>query len=160
MKHRVGPKAWWLVLALLGLLVGCVERRFVITSDPPGAMVFDEKGQPMGMTPVDRSFIYYGTYKFTLVHDGCQTHVAKEPIRAPWFEWLPFDFISENLLPWNIRDVRRLHYSLPPTPMVPAKTVLDSAQQLRARGQEITPVGQPQGPDAILPPAGQPPSPN
>lgn len=149
---------WWLGLALCGLLTGCVERRYLITSDPPGAIVYDEKGQPIGATPVDRQFVYYGKYRFTLVKDGCQTHVVEEPIRPPWFEWFPLDFFSENLLPWTVRDVRRLHYALPPAQLVTPESVLQEAQQLRARGQEITPVApvpeQKAMPAPVLPPPG------
>src|SRR4051794_35158058 len=97
--------------ACLTLVSGCVERRFVITSDPPGAIVY-ENGRPIGPTPVDRNFVYYGTYRFTLVRDGYQTLVVDEPIKAPWFEWFPLDFVSENLWPFWVRDVRRVHYKM------------------------------------------------
>ncbi len=157
MRQRGGwRKPWLLGLTLCGLLTGCVERRFIITSDPPGAIVLDEKGQPMGATPVDRQFVYYGKYRFTLVKDGCQTQVVEEPIRPPWFEWFPLDFASEILLPWTIRDVRRFHYSLPPAQVVAPEAVLQGAQQLRSRGQEITPQTPPSSPQGapvpLLPP--------
>src|SRR5437016_1011964 len=60
-----------LLLALCFALApaGCVTRRFVITSNPPGAVVFRD-GQPIGLTPVEQPFIYYGRYRFRLVKDG------------------------------------------------------------------------------------------
>ena len=126
----------WVVLALAS---GCVERRFVINTDVPGAVVYDEKGLPIGATPVDREFTYYGKYRFTLVKDGYQTQVVETKVRAPWFEIVPLDFISENLLPWTVRDVRRLDYVLQPAQVIPPESVLREANELRARGQTLQP---------------------
>src|SRR6516164_6523474 len=53
-------------------LAGCVERRFLIESDPPGAFVYKD-GQFLGATPVDVSYLYYGKYEFMLVKDGFET---------------------------------------------------------------------------------------
>src|SRR5580693_4048976 len=60
----------WLGTALLIATVGtgCVERRYVVTSDPPGALVF-RNGVPLGPTPVDDFYVYYGEYDITLVKD-------------------------------------------------------------------------------------------
>ncbi|MBI3407578.1 MAG: hypothetical protein HY040_04390 [Planctomycetes bacterium] len=122
------------LLACCSLSAGCVERRFVITTDPPGAIAYDEKGFPMGAAPTDRQFVYYGKYKFTLVRDGYQTQVVEEQVKAPWYEWAPIDFISENVIPWTIRDIRRFHYTLQAAPIVPPESVLQQATILRERG--------------------------
>jgi hypothetical protein len=119
-----------------GLLTGCVERRYLITTDQPGAIVY-ENGKPIGASPVDRTFVYYGKYRFTIVKDGCQTLVVDEYLRAPWFEYPLLDFLSENVLPFTIRDIRRLHYTLQPMPVVPPDAVLGAGQQLRTRGQNV-----------------------
>jgi hypothetical protein len=145
MKRWAG---WFAGLASLGLLAGCVERRYVITSDPPGAIVL-ENGRPIGATPVDGSFVYYGTYHFTLVRDGHETLQVDQPISTPWYEIAPLDFVTENLIPWRIRDVRRFHYQLPPLQTVRSDQVLDRGQQLRQRAAGI---GQPPSP----PPQSQP----
>src|SRR5437763_5492969 len=89
------------------LLAGCVERRFVITTDPPGAVVTDEKGIPSGAAPVDRTWVYNGVYQFKIDKDGFETQVVHENVAAKWYEYFPFDFFSENVIPWTIRDVRR-----------------------------------------------------
>src|SRR4051812_31608375 len=83
----------------VSLVGGCVERRYTIITDPPMAVVL-ENGKPIGPAPVNKPFEYYGTYRFTLVRDGNQTLVVDQPIPAPWWEYPPFDFITENLLPF------------------------------------------------------------
>jgi hypothetical protein len=155
MKHV--QHAAWLASLLLGsgLLTGCVERRFVVTTEPPGAIVFDEKGQRMGggdgAAPVDRPFIYYGDYQFTLVKDGYETQVVREKVRAPFYEWLLLDFFSENVIPWTVRDIRRFNYQLQPKQVVPPEIVLDRGNGLRQRGLAIgVPLpNQPAGPGPV-----------
>jgi hypothetical protein len=151
MKRSSRHRAWWAtILFVLGLAAGCVERRFVITSNVPGAIVYDEKGQPMGATPVDRQFTYYGKYKFTLVKDGFETQVVEEQVKTPWYEFLGLDFVSENLLPWTIRDIRRFHYTLQPAQLVPPESVLQNGTLLRERGKVLqVPTPVPQAPVPI-----------
>jgi hypothetical protein len=138
-----------LIAGLLAGLTGCVERRFVITSDPPGAMVLDEKGLPLGPTPVDKTWLYNGKYQFTLIMDGYQTLVAQEEVAPRWFEYFPIDFWTENVIPVNFRDIRRFHYTLQPMAVLPPETVLQQGQGLRARGQTI---GVPLANDPLLTP--------
>ncbi|HMF15619.1 MAG TPA: hypothetical protein VKE98_00360 [Gemmataceae bacterium] len=153
MKQR----AVWLCLAVcVSCMSGCVERRFVITTSPPGAIVYDERHLPTGAAPTDREFTYYGKYRFTLVHDGFQTKVVEENVKPPWYEWIGLDFISENLIPWTIKDVRRFHYVLEPAQIVPEQAILEKAGLLRQKGQEIgeplpVPFPEPGPPPGTLP---------
>ena len=137
-------------MGMLGLTVclmaaGCVERRFIITSSAPGlppdkdagAVVYDEKGMPISGTPADKQFTYYGTYRFTVMRDGYQTQIVEENVKAPWYEWFLLDFISENLVPWNIRDIRHIHVEMQPLPLLPAESVLQQGEELRQRGRSI-----------------------
>ena len=57
----------WTVMALAS--TGCVERRYTIRSNPPGALVY-VNGEEIGTTPVSRSFTYYGDRDITLIQDG------------------------------------------------------------------------------------------
>ncbi len=125
----------WLGILLLGG-TGCVERRMVIaTADPLyGAQVYDEKNHPIGATPVDRPFTYYGTYQFRLAKDGYETKIVEEKVRAPWYLTPGFDFITENLLPFTVRDVRYFKYTLTPMAVVPPELLLQKAQELRDYG--------------------------
>jgi hypothetical protein len=131
-------------------MTGCVERRYVITSDPPGAIVL-RNGQPIGATPVDDHFVYYGDYKFTLIKEGYETHVAVQHIPTPWYQYFPIDFISENLVPFSITDVHRFHYALEPRRVIQQEQLLNDAQNLRNQGHNLEP-GQPPPPPPPPPP--------
>lgn len=138
----------WLlgVASCVSLLAGCVDRRFVVTSDPPGALVL-RNYQPIGAAPADDHFVYYGKYHFTLIKDGCQTMQVDQEVPAPWYEYVGLDFLSENLWPWKIEDVRRFHYKLEPLPAVRSDQLLQDAEILRDRGRAVQPVdlGKPSG---------------
>lgn len=132
--------------ACAAMLAGCVERRYVITSDPPGAVVY-RNGQPLGATPADDHFVYYGKYNFTLIAEGHETLNVEQDIPTPWYEIFLLDFFSENLVPWPITDVRRFHYRLEPRRQVQTDQLLREADALRGRGRSIeTPVPLPPKP--------------
>jgi hypothetical protein len=125
------------VLLAAALLSGCVERRFVITSNPPGAAVYRD-GQLLGVTPVDDYFIYYGYRDYILVLDGYETLKVRQPAPAPWYQIPPADFVSENLWPFKIRDIRRPEpYQLQPLQVPNPNQILDRAGQLRSSGRGL-----------------------
>jgi hypothetical protein len=123
---------------LAALTAGCVERRYVVTSEPPGAVVL-RNHQPIGQSPVDDHFVYYGKYHFTLIKDGYNTLQVDQDIPAPWYEFPILDFFTENLWPWRFEDVRRFNYQLEPLQITNNDELLNRAQELRNRGQAVTP---------------------
>jgi len=127
-----------MVVAVVGLC-GCVERRFVITTEPFGAVVYDENDMPISAAPADKPFTYYGRYRFKLVKDGYKTTVVEEQVTAPWYQWPLVDFVSETLVPVTIRDIRRLHYQLEPLESVPPEKVRQDGDLLRERGKTVGP---------------------
>lgn len=145
-------------VALLGLVVcasqsGCVQRRMVVRSNPPGALVYvDDQATPIGVTPVSHDFTYYGTRKFRLVKDGYETVTEMRAIPAPWYEYPVLDFVSENFVPGQIRDTRVLDFQLQPQVMVPTDQLVGRGEELRrgihtATGtQPYTPVRPEQAP--------------
>ncbi len=137
-----GRFASWLVVGIVLCLTGCVERRFVIQTDPPGALVY-QNGRPLGASPVDVQYTYYGDYAFTIVKDGYETLHVLEEVRAPIYAYPPIDFVVENLYPGNICDVRRLHYVLRPRPQPRLDDLLQAGQQLRLRGRQLPPPSSP-----------------
>src|SRR4029079_18007215 len=54
------------VAVCAALLTGCVDRKYIITTNPPGAVVYVNNVQ-LGASPVDNHFVYYGDYEFLLV---------------------------------------------------------------------------------------------
>jgi len=128
-----------LTLALAGMvftLAGCVERRFVIESTPPGAKVY-VNNRAIGFTPCDMPFTYYGTYQFTLELDGHQTLVKEENIAAPWYQFPPIDFVAENINPFKVSDIQRLHYDMVPMPRSNLDELRTQAEELRIRGKAL-----------------------
>ncbi len=134
MLSRLG---WFLAVMMLIAATGCVERRLVIIPSPSGAIVYDEKDQPIGAGPVDKPFTYYGKYRFRIAKDGYETLVLEQKVRAPWYELPGLDFISENLIPWTIRDVRYLYPVLQRAQVHPPEQLLLEAQLLRDYGKTI-----------------------
>lgn len=102
------------LLAILLLSVsGCMRRRMTITSDPPGAMVYVDDYE-IGQTPVSHDFTYYGTRTFRLEMDGFETVKQQKNINTPWYEIPPLDFVTDNLTPCEIKDLRQFHFTLQP----------------------------------------------
>jgi hypothetical protein len=144
------------VLALAGLS-GCVERRFLINTEPAGAIVY-ENGRPLSASPADDHFVYYGNYHFTLVKDGFQTLQVDQYIAPPWYQYPGIDFIAEELLPWRIRDVRVLNYRMLPLQVPNSQQLRSDAEALRSRGKAIQPPPS-SPPAATAPVAGPAPAP-
>jgi hypothetical protein len=138
----------------LALLSGCVERRFVIDSTPPGAKVY-VNNRPVGFTPVDVPYTYYGTYLITLELDGYQTRHVEQRVVPTWYSYPPLDFVAENLNPFTISDVRRLTYELTQLPRPNLDDLRLQAEELRNRGRELP---EPSQPPVRRPSPGPPPA--
>lgn len=138
-RHR-GRRSWVVVLGVLVVcgITGCVERRYTIRTDPPGALVV-VNGQELGLTPVSAPFTYYGDREIVLIKDGFQTQRVIQPIRAPWWDNLLTEFFSENLVPVNLRDERDFTYRLTPSTIPATNDLLQRAESLRAQGQAPPP---------------------
>jgi hypothetical protein len=124
---------WAVALGLSALCLGqngCVQRRMLIRSNPPGATVYVDDYE-IGTTPVAAGFIYYGTRKIRLVKDGYETLTVMQPMSPPWYEIPPLDLVSENFVPGELRDFRCLSFNLRPQQVVPSGQLLDRAEQLR-----------------------------
>jgi hypothetical protein len=144
-----------LAVALVIVLAatGCVQRRMTIRSNPPGALVYVDDYQ-LGTTPVSHDFVYYGTRKIRLVKDGFETLTVRQPFPLPWYQIFPFDFVTENLLPWEIRDERVVDLAMVPAASAPAELVVARAEQAR-RGAGSLPPAQ----TAVVVPVPPPPRP-
>lgn len=124
--------------AALASLGGCVERRYTIRTNPPGALAI-VNGEEIGRTPVSRSFTFYGDRDITLMMDGFETQRFTQPVGAPWYDNLLTEFFSENVVPFTIRDERDFTYQMVPSTMPATNDVLNRGQALRAQAQAPPP---------------------
>ncbi len=111
-------------------------------TNPPGALLYVDDHE-IGVTPVSHDFIYYGTRKIRLIKDGYETLTLLQPIPAPWYQYFGFDFVTENLIPGEIRDERVLDYQLQPQVIVPTEQLLGRAENLRQATQATPPLPPP-----------------
>lgn len=108
-------------LAIPVLLVGCVERKLIIVSDPPGAEVYLDSTFA-GHTPLTLPFAHYGTHDVHLRHPGVdlpngekivyRSTTEKAWLQPPWYETTPIDFFTEHLWPFDLVDAHRFSYTL------------------------------------------------
>ncbi len=136
-------------------LSGCVERRYVVTTDPPGAVVY-VNDQYLGATPVDNHFIYYGKTHFKIVKEGYETLQVDQEISSPWYEYPPIDFLAETVLPYTVIDRREFNFKLEPRKLPDQAQFIQQAQVVREKGLALGP-GRPSGPPPqVSPPPGVP----
>ena len=125
-----------LLLAPLGLLQGCVERRYTIRTEPPGAIVI-VNGEVIGPSPASKSFVFYGDREITMMLDGYETKTVMQPIRAPWWDNLLTEFFTENIVPVSLRDEREFKYQLEPAQSPPLGELRDRAEALRSEAHVL-----------------------
>lgn len=108
---RISPRTL-LVLVLAGVAGGCVQRKLSITSEPTGALVYMNDHE-VGRTPIETDFTYYGKYDVQVRKDGYQTLNKGVQFKAPWWQYVPFDFFAE-FMPWHPTDHQAFHFTLKP----------------------------------------------
>jgi hypothetical protein len=93
-----------LTVLMLGM-GGCVERKLVINSDPPGAPVWVDEVF-VGATPLEHPFVHYGSRRIRVgpIRDenGKVAYHEEEgvlDVKAPYYEVIPLDFIFECIIP-------------------------------------------------------------
>lgn len=136
MNPRVCPLRTLLVpLAILMLSsVGCVRRRMMVRTNPPGATVSIDN-QVIGTTPAATSFVYYGTREIRVEKDGFRTETIRRRINPPWYQYPVIDFVAETMWPGEIRDERIIDVELVPDVLEPTDIVVQRADSLRLQSQ-------------------------
>jgi len=133
-KIRERRSNW--AVGLLGVLFismshsGCVRRTMTITTDPPQARVF-LNDQEIGRSEVSTDFLWYGDYDVVIRKEGYETLQTNWTIKPPWYQWIPFDFISEVLWPGWIHDTHSQHYALSPATIPSEEEVIERAETVR-----------------------------
>jgi len=125
------------LLLLCGGSSGCVERYFVVQSNPPGAMVY-VNNVAYSPTPAIVPYTYYGTYNIQLVRDGYRTLNVQEKIEAPWYAYPPIDFAVEVIYPGRVEDIRRFPvYDMQAVQRPDTNALLQEAGQIRVEGKAL-----------------------
>ncbi len=135
MRPRFLRTVW---LALILMATGCVERRLIVETTPPGARVF-VNDVDYGISPAYVPFTYYGTYNFRIMADGYQTQTFKKRIKAPWYAYPPLDFFVETFWPFQISDIRPVACDLMPAPPPDLARLKAEGAELRAQGKNLPP---------------------
>ena len=115
-------------------LPGCVERRYTIRTDPPGALVI-ANSEPIGTTPVSKSFTFYGDRSIRIIKEGYETKDVVAKLKAPWYDNVVTEFFTENLVPYTFRDEIELNYKLEPAQPADANDLLNRSEAIRSQGQ-------------------------
>ena len=136
-----GRRTVWLSAVLLAALaaVGCVDRRFVVTTNAPGAARWrwtaTSSARPQ-WTP--------GTSTPASGSSGPPPRVTTRWCRScrfqpRWYDYPGLDLFAEVIWPFRIEDVRRVHLDLQPAQPVPVDQIQAGAEALRGRGQTLPP---------------------
>lgn len=123
---------------VLSMCCGCVERRYTIRTDPPGAQVI-VNGENIGPSPASRNYYYYGDREVTLVANGYETKTIIQPMDAPWWDNYLTEFFSENLVPYVIRDDREYSYKMEPARTPTQEEIQGRAEALRSEANVLPP---------------------
>lgn len=102
-----------------------------VESDPPGAVV-TLNDREVGRTPFDVDFLWYGNYDVVARLDGFQTVVTNREITAPWWQWMPFDLLTDCL---PVRDDERIELKLTPEAVPDPLAILYRGQHLQSQLQ-------------------------
>ena len=114
-----------------GLLVaGCVERKLTINTEPRGAKVIlnDEE---IGTSPVTVGFNWYGDYAVRIIKEGYETLNTHRKLKAPWYDYFPFDFFAQILNPSRTVDSYEWTFELSPKKEMSREELLQNAKQMK-----------------------------
>jgi PEGA domain len=142
-------------LAVLVAAAGCVERKMLIRSDPPGATITLD-GQTLDTrTPTEVPFDFGGTRSVTLSAPGCRVLETTAELVDPWYTYFPLDIGAEFLWPGTIHDTQAFDFKLEPyaaqlTPDLKAEAKKRLAD-LKLRAEEYR-AGGSEGPGKVAPP--------
>jgi hypothetical protein len=126
-------------LAVFALLsAGCVDRRFVVTTNVPGAAI-EVDGQPLGPTPVDAAYVYTGKREFRATAPGYEPLNQLVKFEPKWWDYPGLDLFAEVLWPFRIEDVRRVHLDLQPVVPRSPEEIIVGAEALKVRGLALPP---------------------
>jgi hypothetical protein len=124
-----------------------------VKSNPVGATVYLD-GKDIGRTPLSTNFDHYGKREFRLVKQGYETKTELRAVRAPWYQWVGLDFVSEVLLPGKLTDHKYYEFELQPEKIEPRSEIVGRAEGFRqtARADGVPQIGSSTGVAVEKPP--------
>ena len=144
-ESKMERKNLWTLVPLLLIacsLTGCVQRRFIVRSQPEGALVTIDR-QSVGRTPLSVPFTYNGTREIQVEKDGFKTINVQQQFKPTWYERFPVSFVTENFWPREIRDHRLVEFQMEPKTQVQENLLLERASEMRGNVQRGTVAGLP-----------------
>ncbi|HZU95355.1 MAG TPA: hypothetical protein VFF73_01520 [Planctomycetota bacterium] len=117
-----------LLLFLLVLGSGCLDRTLVVKPDPEDAHVFVdgqelprrviaiyEAGQvSSAVDPAEYRYEHYGIHKVVVRKLGYEAKEQIVTLDPPWYQVFPIDFVTDVLWPGTIEDRREVEIKLEP----------------------------------------------
>jgi len=148
--------------AVLAALGGCVERKMVVRSDPPGALISVDGHELEPRTPTQTPFSWGGLRRVTISAPGYRVLETTAELTDSWYTYFPLDILAEFVWPFTIEDTQTFDYRLEPfqtadKPLTDAQ--FDEArkklQELKLRAAEYR-AGGSEGPGAVVAPPQEP----
>jgi len=121
-------------VALPMLFGGCVERKFTIRSEPPGAELLLD-GEPKGKTPHTVEFMHYGTHEVVLSLKEYHRLRTYAEVKPPWYEWFLLDFFVETLWPFTVVDHQQFTFQMKRLGQVSEEELQQRVEKLRQRAE-------------------------
>jgi hypothetical protein len=148
----MGHRTYILLLSLsAGLITGCVDRRFVVTTNVPGAQVAID-GRTIGPSPADATYDYAGWYEFRANAPGYEPLVQRHKFEPKWYDYPGLDFFAEVIWPFRIEDKREVFLEMMPARPIKNEDLISRGDALRAQAQTLPPPRVPN--DEVQPPLG------
>lgn len=124
-----------LVMPVLILTSGCVERKLTIVTQPSDAVVWlnDEE---IGRTPVTVNFNWYGDYRVRIEKSGYEILNTHQEMKRPLHDVFPLDFFAECVWPGRIVDAYTWNYNLTPYQSPSSQDLIKSAQSAKSSFQQ------------------------
>lgn len=113
---------------------GCVERKLSINTKPDGAVVVlnDEE---IGESPVTVNFNWYGDYRVQISKEGYETLNTHRKLEGPWYDYFPFDFFAQIIVPGRIVDSYEWTFELSPRQQISREELIEKAQEMKEQLQ-------------------------
>lgn len=102
-----------LLITMLLVLPGCLQRRIRVTSEPPGAVVWVNDTE-IGRTPAETGFTFFGDYDVRLELDGYEPVHEMRRAKAPLHEYPGPDLVAAAL-PVKFKTLIEWHFDLAPS---------------------------------------------